>query len=121
MPATILVVEDDPATSEFLVDLLSLEGYATRVATSGSAALEALVEQPASVVLLDRRLPDMDGLAVCRQIRHQIDAAVPIILMTADYSAELEAVARTAGVSAYLPKPFAPDVLLDRVAALVQG
>jgi DNA-binding response OmpR family regulator len=120
MLVTILVVEDDAATSEFLVDLLSFAGYATRVAASGGAALGMLRKHPASVVLLDRRLPDMDGLAVCRQIRQRIDPAVPIILLMADYSAELEAAARDAGVTAYLSKPFPPDVLLDRVAALVQ-
>lgn len=116
----ILVVEDDEATSEFLVDLLSLEGYTTRVAASGSAALKQLAAHPASVVLLDRRLPDMDGLALCRQIRQSIDATVPIILLTADYGAELEAAAHDAGVTDYLPKPFPPDVLLDRIAAPVR-
>lgn len=121
MPATIFVVEDDAATSEFLVDLLSLEGYTLRVAASGGAALAELAEHPVSVVLLDRRLPDIDGLAVCRQIRQSIDATVPIILLTADYNVELEAAARDAGATAYLPKPFPPDVLLDRVAALVHG
>lgn len=121
MPTTILVVEDNAATSELLVDLLSLEGNTTRVAASGAAALAELAEHPVSVVLLDRRLPDLDGLAVCRQVRQSIDATVPIILLTADYNAELEASARNAGVTDYFPKPFPPDVLLDRVAALVHA
>ena len=117
---TLLVVEDDAATSEFLVDLLSAEGYTTRVAASGHAALAMLMEQSVNAVLLDRRLPDMDGLTVCRKIRASIHSTVPIILLTADYSAELEAAAHAAGITDYLPKPFPPNVLLDRVAALIR-
>jgi len=120
VPATILVVEDDPPTSEFLVDLLDMEGYATRIAASGKDALAQLTEQPVNAVLLDRRLPDMDGLDVCRQIRHSINAAVPIILLTADHSLALEAAARDAGATVYLPKPMPPEVLLRRLAALVR-
>ena len=116
---TILVVEDDAATSEFLVDLLDMEGYATRIAASGKDALAQLAKQSVNAVLLDRRLPDMDGLAVCREIRASIHGTVPIMLLTADYSAELEAAARDAGITDYLPKPFPPDLLLRRFAVLV--
>lgn len=110
------MVEDEAATSELLVDLLRLEGYTTRMAACGGAALAALAEHPVSVVVLDRRLPDMDGLAVWRQICPPIDATVPIILLTADDNADLEAAARDAGVTEHLPQPFVPDVLLERVA-----
>lgn len=118
---TVLIVEDDVATSEFFVDLLSMEGYHTHTAMSGQAALAVLGQQSIDVVLLDRRLPDMDGLAVCRAIRASINAAVPIILVTADQSAGLAAAAQAAGVTVYLRKPMLPDVLLERVAALVHS
>jgi two-component system response regulator MprA len=121
VPARILVVEDDAATSEFFVDLLSMAGYATHVAASGQAALAVLRAHPVNVVLLDRWLPDMDGLAVCRAIRAAIDATVPIILLTAERSPGLEVAAQDAGITTYLLKPFLPDVLLERVAALLEA
>jgi DNA-binding response OmpR family regulator len=86
---------------------------------SGEAALAALREHPVAAVVLDWRLPDMDGLAVCRQIRHAIDPVVPIILVTAQHSLALEAAVRDAGVTVYLPKPMPPAVLLRRLAELV--
>jgi DNA-binding response OmpR family regulator len=54
------------------------------------------------------------------KFRASIHSTVPIILLTADYSAELEAAAHAAGITDYLPKPFPPNVLLDRVAALIR-
>jgi DNA-binding response OmpR family regulator len=119
VPATILVVEDDGDTSEFFADLLDFAGYHTHVAASGTAALAAFPQQPIHLVLLDRRLPDMDGLDVCRTLRHTGAATVPIILLTADHSPDLGARAQEAGITAYLPKPVDPQVLLDRIAALL--
>ncbi len=121
MNATILVVEDDAATSEFLLDLLEMEGYRTRHAASGHAALGVLMEHPINAVLLDRRLPDMDGLEVCREIRRTIHATLPIILLTAEYDVELEAAATRAGITKFMSKPFPPDRLIDQVAALIRS
>lgn len=119
VPVTILIVEDDPATSEFFADLLDFAGYHAQVAASGTAALAAFPQEPIHLVLLDRRLPDMDGLDVCRTLRHSGAATVPIILLTADHSPDLGARAQDAGITAYLPKPVDPQVLLDRIAALL--
>ena len=118
---TILIVEDDAATSELFVELLSMEGYHTHVVTSGQAALATLAQQPISVVLLDWRLPDMDGLAVSRQIRRTLHLAVPIVLVTANHSLALEATARDAGVTVYFPKPMPAEMLLKRLATLSDG
>ena len=120
-PMTILIVEDDAATSELFVELLSMEGYHTQVVTSGQAALTALAQQPISAVLLDWRLPDMDGLAVSRQIRHTLHLGVPIVLITAHHSLALEATARDAGVTVYFPKPMPAEMLLKRLATLIDG
>jgi DNA-binding response OmpR family regulator len=121
VPVTILIVEDDLATSEFFADLLDFAGYHTRVAASGTAALAAFPQQPIHLVLLDRRLPDMDGLDVCRTLRHSGAVTVPIILLTADHSRALGDTARAAGITAYLSKPVDPHVLLDRIAALLHA
>ena len=120
-PMTILIVEDDAATSALYADLLRMDGYHTHVVTSGQAALTALAQQPISAVLLDWRLPDMDGLAVSRQIRHTLHLGVPIVLITAHHSLALEAAARDAGVTVYFPKPMPAEMLLKRLATLSDG
>src|SRR3712207_4094921 len=83
--ATILVVEDDAATREFFVDLLDMAGYQSRVAASGADALAQVAQHPVQVVLLDQRLPDMDGLDLGRALRASMAATVPMILLTADH------------------------------------
>lgn len=117
---TVLIVDDDPATSEFCVDCLSFYGYTTMVAVSGDETLTHLRQQPVDLVLLDRRLPDMDGLEVARRIRAGINARVPIIMLTADYRADLPAVARMAGIDAFLAKPFDIEDLLQQVNDLIR-
>lgn len=121
VPATILIVEDDAATSAFLVDVLREAGYHTLVAALGRAALAELGERAVDLVLLDWWLPDLEGGVVCRQIRDTLDAGVPILVLTADPRVELAATARAAGATAYLTKPIAPSVLLEQVTALVHG
>ncbi len=119
--ATILVVEDDSDTREFLVMVLSMAGYGTLEAASGATALTMLADQPVEAVLLDLRLPDGDGLAVCRHLRGTGHLDLPIILMTADRMADVEQRAQEASVTTVLAKPFAPEVLLERVSSLLQS
>lgn len=119
--STILVVEDDRDTCEFVVLLLSVAGYQTLEATTGAAALSVVAGQPVHAILLDLRLPDQDGLAVCRHLRANGHPELPIILMTAGQTPDVQRRAQEAGVTALLAKPFAPDVLLERVASLLQA
>jgi DNA-binding response OmpR family regulator len=67
------------------------------------------------VILLDRRLPDADGVELCRAFRAALGAAVPIILITADRAPGLEATARAAGATDFVLKPYHPDALLTRL------
>ncbi len=112
---TVLVIEDDEDTREFVEDLLSMAGYMVLGAASGKAALAQVAAHPIDVILLDRRLPDADGIELCRRLRGQVDSAVPIILVTADRSPGLEAAARDAGATDFLPKPYLPADLLGRL------
>jgi DNA-binding response OmpR family regulator len=114
----ILVVEDDMATSEFFVDMLNWNGYDAVVAPTGAAALIALREHPVRLVLLDLRLPDTDGITLFRRMRAVLKE-LPIILLTADRSIELNAAARMAGINHYFPKPVDPDILLTHIATLI--
>ncbi len=116
----ILVVEDDADTREFVVMLLNIAGYQTLEAASGTAALTAIAGQRVQAILLDLRLPDLDGLAVCRHIRANGHPDLPVLLMTADQTPDVERRARDAGVTAFLSKPFAPEALLEKLSGLVE-
>ncbi len=109
----LLVVEDEDAIAEPLVEGLRREGFeVTRVAT-GTAALEAV---PVDLVLLDLRLPDMDGYAVCRELRARSD--VPIIMVTAKGEEVDRVVGLELGADDYVVKPFGLRELVARIRAV---
>jgi DNA-binding response OmpR family regulator len=112
---TVLVIEDDEDTRQFVEDLLIMSGYAVLGAATGQAALTHVAAQRIDVILLDRRLPDADGVMLCPRLREHIDGVVPIILVTADRSPGLEAAARAAGATDFLLKPYLPADLLGRL------
>jgi CheY-like chemotaxis protein len=116
----ILVVEDDPATSEYLLTLLNIYDYQAEVAPNGRAALAYLTQHSVDAILLDWRLPDMDGPAISRYIRAHLDANVPIIMLTADHAPSLVETAHAAGVDDVLQKPFQPNVLLEHLHTLLE-
>src|SRR5579883_2177561 len=111
----VLVVEDEDAIAEPLIKGLRREGFdATRVAT-GRAALEA---PAADLVLLDLRLPDMDGYEVCRQLRAR--SSVPIIIVTARGEEVDRVVGLELGADDYLVKPFGFRELVARIRAVTR-
>lgn len=112
---TILVVENDFDTLEFYEILLMAESYQVRAASTGQAALAYVAIHPLNGIVLDRRLPDFDGLHLCRLLREHVGTQVPIIFVTADREPALESLGRAAGIMDFLLKPFHPADLLDRV------
>lgn len=111
----VLVVDDDPGTVAVLVELLKKEGHQVTTCGTGEAAVSAGVEERFDVVLVDIRLPDMDGLAVLRAFREASPESA-VILMTAFGSVEVAIQAIKAGAYDYVPKPFK----LDEVRLAVQ-
>ena len=111
----LLVVEDEDAIAEPLVEGLARKvSRSTRVAT-GQAALEA---PPADLVLLDLRLPDIDGFAVCRELRARSD--VPIIMVTAKGEEIDRVVGLELGADDYVVKPFGLRELVARIRAVTR-
>jgi DNA-binding response OmpR family regulator len=109
----ILVVEDEDAIADPLVAGLRREGYdVSRVAT-GEDALEA---SPADLVLLDLRLPDIDGFDVCRQLRER--SRVPIIVLTARGEEADRVVGLELGADDYVVKPYGLRELIARIRAV---
>ena len=110
----VLVVDDEPAIRELLAMVCAYEGWAVRTAGAGEAALSEIGADPPDVVLLDRMLPDLDGLTVLRRI-HASSPALPVIMVTARDSAEDRAALLAAGATGYVTKPFGVAALTDEV------
>lgn len=109
----LLVVEDEDAIAGPLVEGLTREGFEVDRVASGQAALDA--PQP-DVVLLDLRLPDMDGYAVCRLLRER--SSVPIIMVTARGQETDRVLGLELGADDYIVKPFGLRELVARVRAV---
>jgi two-component system response regulator RegX3 len=111
----VLIVEDEQPIAEPLAEGLRREGFEDDWTATGAAALEA--DEP-DVVLLDLRLPDMDGLDVCRSIRARSD--VPIIIVTARGDEPDRVVGLELGADDYVVKPFGLRELIARIRAVTR-
>jgi DNA-binding response OmpR family regulator len=111
----ILVVEDEDEIAEPLVEGLRREGFEVTLASTGQAALDAPVPD---LILLDLRLPDIDGIEVCRQIRTRSD--VPIIVVSARGEEVDRVVGLELGADDYVVKPFGFRELLARIRAVMR-
>ncbi len=107
----ILLVDDETAILETLSILFRGAGYEVTVADSGAKALTALSEEKPDIVLTDIRMPGANGLEVLAKAR-EVDAEIPVILMTAQASLQSAVRAVNEGAYYYLQKPFANDELL---------
>ena len=117
----ILVVDDDDRLRSSFENLLSMEGYAVRSAASGEAALAMLDEGMPDAVIMDVRMPGMDGLATLRLLRER-EPRLPVIIMTAFSTTESAIEATKLGAFDYILKPFdIPDVLSLLTKALEAG
>ena len=105
MPANVLIVDDEESICWGLSRLLQSEGHEASVASSAEEALARIAESPPDLIVMDVRLPGMDGLAAMRQLRAQGDE-VPIVVITAFGNLETAVGAMKAGAIDYLPKPF---------------
>ena len=112
MSPSILVVDDDPCIRETVVDILDSEGYWTETASNGSEAIDTIVRALPSLVLLDMRMPVLDGWGVARELKKR-GLQVPIVVMTATRDAEQWA--DEIAADGYLAKPFDLSELLTIV------
>ena len=108
-PRRVLVVDDDESIREFVAMALSSEGHQVMTAPHGAAALEVIAVSPPDVILLDMKMPVMDGWELARRYREMPGPHAPIVVVTA----AADAASRAAEVAAdgHLPKPFDLDDL----------
>ena len=113
----ILVVEDDPETAGQLMEQLTTSGYQVDLATCGNEALRRGAASDYAVITIDRMLPDIDGIAVMRQLRDD-GVAAPVLIISALGEVDDKVRGLRAGGDDYLVKPFSFVELLARVEAL---
>ncbi|HEY9839779.1 MAG: response regulator transcription factor [Candidatus Sericytochromatia bacterium] len=109
----ILLVEDDAEIVDFIETELRFEGYAVEVARDGLKGLQLARQNHPDLIILDRMLPGMDGLSLCRRLRQSSE--VPILMLTALDEVSHRVEGLDAGANDYLVKPFELEELLARV------
>jgi CheY-like chemotaxis protein len=109
----ILVVDDDPEIRRFIEAALGDAGYMVRLAANGSEALATVGEQRPDLILLDVRMPGVDGWQVLDALRSAAGAQTPVVVMTASFTGQDQAL--RSGAQGYLAKPFELSDLLDCV------
>ena len=112
---TILIVDDEKPIVEILVYNLQKEGYNTLEANDGEEAVRIALEKKPNLILLDIMLPKMDGLAVCKKIRHSLN--VPILMLSAKDEEIDKILGLELGADDYVTKPFSVRELMARVKA----
>jgi CheY-like chemotaxis protein len=117
----ILFIEDDAMNRRVVRDMLHVAGLPLAEADGGAAGIARLEREEFDVLLLDLRMPQMDGFAVIKALRSRDDdlQGIPIIVVTADTASGLEQDCLDAGADAVLFKPIAMQALFDSIATLV--
>ena len=119
-PTLCLVVDDSVSVRNTTAQLLQDTGYDVLCARDGVEALDLLHNCTPDIVLADLEMPRMNGLELTRAIRSRAQTRrTPVLMITSRFTARHQALARSAGVSAFMAKPFAGDELLQGMAGLL--
>jgi len=115
---TVLVVEDEAGIARLVCDYLEHAGFQTKVARDGRTAVATVAREHPDLVVLDLRLPDIDGLDVTRLLRKESE--VPIIMLTARDDESDKLIGLELGADDYVTKPFSPKELVARVRTVLR-
>src|ERR1700719_350104 len=114
----ILVVDDEAQITRVLKTTLSSQGYGIRTASDGEEALQLMKDWTPDLIVTDLRMPNMDGLQLCRHIR--AESRIPIIVLSVKGEEKIKVEALDAGADDYITKPFSVNELLARVRAALR-
>ena len=119
-PMDVLIVDDDPILLETAADTLKSLGVTADCAESASKALEMIThrhetEQDYRIVILDWKMPDIDGIEMTRRIRSTVSPDIPILLISAYDRTDIEGAAKKAGANAFISKPLFRSTLYDTI------
>lgn len=118
MTHKILVVDDEPEIVRLVRAYLERAGFAVVTASEGREALAVFRHEHPNLIVLDLNLPGMDGLDVCRAMRH--DSDIPIIMLTARLEETDRLIGLELGADDYVVKPFSPREIVARVRAVLR-
>jgi DNA-binding response OmpR family regulator len=114
---TVLIIEDDTDILNFTSRVLEMEGYQVLRASDGRTGLEIVREKPVSLVLLDLRLPELDGWSVLREMKQDVELArIPVVVLTAIAEPTQRRKTLNMGAIRYLVKPLSVNNLSRAVA-----
>jgi DNA-binding response OmpR family regulator len=117
----ILVCDDTPDILEMVQLILESEGYEVTTASRGQEVIDAVAAASPDLVVLDLRMPGVDGLSVLRELTSRSGGGPPVVILSAKGREEDRRDALTMGARAYLVKPFTVGQLLSAVKALLPG
>lgn len=119
MTNTIMIVDDEPRIRKLVSDFLKKEDFLVLEAQDGLEALDIFKRNNTiDLIILDVMMPELDGWAVCREIRKESD--VPIFMLTARGEESNELLGFEMGVDEYIKKPFSPKILVARVNSILK-
>ena len=118
MRKRILIIEDNPYTSDMVRKYLSRNDYKVLTASDGQEGLHLAREENPDLILLDIMLPGMDGIEVCRTLREE--SSVPIIMLTARVEEEDRVAGLELGADDYITKPFSLKELVARIRVVLR-
>ena len=112
----VLAVDDTPENLDVVKGLLTPQ-YIVKAAINGMMALKIAEKQPPDIILLDIRMPGMDGYEVCRKLKaNETTADIPVVFLTGESDAASEKDALAVGAAGYITKPIDPAVLLEKIS-----
>jgi len=119
--ARILVADDDPSVLNAVGSVLSHDGYEIETVVDGAEALRSVLEEPPALIVLDVKMPRLNGWEVCAIVRRQPHTReIPILFLTGRVEVRDQITAMQVGGSDHLRKPFDAEELLNKVRALTQ-
>lgn len=117
----ILIVDDEKDIVDLIAYNLEKEGFSTTKAYDGESALQSIKKQKPDLIILDLMLPKMNGLDVCRAVRHNPETSdLPIIMLTAKSDEVDKIIGLEVGADDYVTKPFSIKELIARVRSILR-
>ncbi len=117
----ILVVDDDMIASKMTMRILERSGFSVQVANSGLEGIEKAREFQPELILLDKRMPKMDGFETLAHLRENPQTSeIPIVFLTSDDDSDNEIHCFEVGASDFITKPFIPDIMIQRIMRIIE-
>jgi CheY-like chemotaxis protein len=122
MPETIMIIDDDRAIAQLTSLWVKSAGFKVLIAHDGKSGLEAIAKHRPDLILLDIRMPEMDGFEVNRQLRQMPDLAeIPVIFLSAHAQETTRNESLAGGGRCFLPKPYEVKNLVGAIRTVLKG